>query len=150
MSQEGHLFGCILAGGAYPPGEAWEHNEAVIQQIPTEPKFDSGIILLRDMFHAPKRDNLRHRTFNQMITFGLSMNHLTYDLDEVLIQFEGILRQLIWHEAYLFFESEWVPRQEYHWEIDRSQIDNFHQKPPRPIEKWTFTGGERSFKHLYT
>jgi len=97
------------------------------------------------MFTAPMPDDEQLTLFfrEQMIHFGLSANHFHSYWKDWLNQFENLLRNLYWGEAYVHLTDEiMLGHTQYYWYAD---VSVYHEKPPRPIEKWKFTGGPRHF-----
>jgi hypothetical protein len=158
MSEQGTIYGCIFAGlplGRPVPDyiRALEINQAAIQALPDKVDWDKGIYLTRDTFCVPMAESTIDNNYHpktpfyrlQMIHFGASFNHLDLYWGDWLEQFEILLRQMFWFEAYVHMTAEiFYGEGPYHWKAD---IKPMFESPARPIEQWQFTGGPRKFDY---
>ncbi|HRF98447.1 MAG TPA: hypothetical protein PLZ51_24740, partial [Aggregatilineales bacterium] len=113
--------------------------------LPQYVDVKQNILLTSNMFTVPMPEDEPTTMFfhEQIIHFGFSMNHFDVHWHNWLEQFEELLRKLYWVDAYVYLSTMVVRRNtEYYWKADTSA---FHEKPPRPIEKWEFKGGPRDF-----
>jgi hypothetical protein len=156
MSEQGTIYGCIFAGGLNGGILAdyvrtLEINKAVIDALPDKVDENKNIYLTRQTFSVPMiyygADPNPPTPFyrRQMIHFGASFNHLHVDWGDWLEQFESLLRQMYWFEAYVHMKAEARADDVYHW---KANLEPMFEKPARPVETWTFTGGPRTFDVL--
>jgi hypothetical protein len=150
MGHEGYVFGCIIAGGfiyGQQLGFVMQHNQDVMSMLPPLNSLGSEDLSIFDasMFKLPgvsPRDQITYR--NQMIPFAMSANHFDGYLEHWIFQFETLLRQLYWTEAYAYITAEfYLDHEEYHWKADPTYAWKI---PLETVQNWEFVGGPRSFK----
>jgi len=143
ISAEGTIYGCIFGGG--PRGlemnKFFVLNKTVIEALPEKLDWDSAL-LTKGTFTVPMHDRDDFYR-NQMIHFGASFNHLDLHWQKWLNEFEVLLRRLFWFEAHVHMEAELYGTYDYHWQANTGPM---FLHPPKPIEKWEFEGGPRSFE----
>ncbi len=90
------------------------------------------------MLAIPSEEN----SFNlQLIAFPLSQRGV-HGWARWLEKFEALLRTLYWYEVRLHLITEAWGNYQYSWKPEGSWLNG---SQPQPIQKWTFSGGPRSF-----
>ena len=143
MSEQGTIFGCIYGSG--PIGsptamELYQHNRHTIRALPERVDIANDILIARNLFTVPMPQDGGFYRY-QMIHFGQSINHLDDYLESWVNQFETLLRQLYWLQAFAYMNAEiYFGHTEFHW---KPHIEPLFEEPPRTIQTWDFSGGPK-------
>ncbi|MFT3796503.1 hypothetical protein [Flavobacterium sp.] len=117
-------------------------NKTIISNLPSDDNVFPWIT--RNMFLVPdpEKDKMYRE---QIIVFGASYKSVEDYWSEWLDKFEDVLKKLYWTSATIHLETELMEKYTYEWTIEIHQTENWFLEIPKPISKWKFEGGPRTF-----
>jgi hypothetical protein len=140
MSEEGFLYGCIIGFGRSPDPQRNNYfrlNQTAIALLPDKDEWPP---LTKGMFSVPVDERKGGLYRSQMIHLGASFNHFSEYWHLWLEKFGKLLLTMFWEQAFLHLETEYLGKQDYHWQAN---LDPVLADPPKPVSKWKFSGGTR-------
>lgn len=115
MNQESIVYGYICTNSILAPEDKRQSIISNTQVINGLPSFDSGSLLLREMFSVP-RMQYDEGLQSALIHFAHAYHGIEYEWGSWMQAFEGLLKKMQWDSVIVHLETELSGTHTFQWD----------------------------------
>lgn len=131
------VFGCIVEPHVNDPqarARLEHHNRANLFDLPDE---DTWPPLHRSLFASSPSDAFKGGYRGRVIHYGASLKNLLEDWERWVGKLEGLLRELIWIEAWLKTSAGAYGQREHFYTASDEIVESFARNQPQQTRRWS-------------